>query len=102
MSPLLRKALLFGLGVASISQEKIDKFVKHLKKNKNLNEREGRRLANEMLRRSRELEKELAKIAIKNMNHFIKTNKYISKRDIDILRKIISNKRKAKKKTQRR
>ena len=87
----------------SISQEKIDRFVKHLKKNKSLNEREGRRLAKELFKRSRDIEKEFAKIAIKNMNHFIKTNKYISKRDIDILRKIISNRKgKAKKKTKRR
>lgn len=102
MSPLLRKALLLGLGIASISQQKINKYVENLKKKKNLNDREGRKLARDLLKKSRVIEKEFARIAVKNINHFLKSNKCISKKDIELLRKLISKRRNGKRKKKKR
>ena len=93
MSTLLQKAMLLGLGIASISQQKIDKYIDHLKKKNNLSEKEGRRLARDLIRKSKELQKEFAKVAVKNINSFLKNNRHIKKKDIEALRKIVSGKK---------
>lgn len=50
---ILRKALLLGIGAASLTKEAAEGIAKKLKKDYNLNEKEGRKLAADVLKSSR-------------------------------------------------
>lgn len=52
MNPTLKKAILFMVGAASMTKEKMDKFVKDLEAEGALNEDEGRELFKEMMSQS--------------------------------------------------
>lgn len=52
-SDILRKALLLGIGAASLTKEAAEDIAKKIKKDYNLNEKEGRKLAADMLKSSR-------------------------------------------------
>lgn len=51
---ILRKALLLGIGAASLTKETAEEIARKVKKDYNLNEKEGRKLAKEILKGSKE------------------------------------------------
>ncbi|MBF0197499.1 MAG: hypothetical protein HQL32_07300 [Planctomycetes bacterium] len=59
MSEILKKSLLTGLGLASLTAEKVQGLAKELKEKGKLNEKEGRELADDLLKQSTEAKKEL-------------------------------------------
>ena len=50
---ILRKALLVGIGAASLTKEAAENIAKKVKKDYNLNEKEGRKLAEDILESSK-------------------------------------------------
>lgn len=59
MKDIVKKAALFGVGVAAMSQDQINKFVKQLEKRKIINVKEGKKLVNELLKESKKSQKSL-------------------------------------------
>lgn len=59
MKDIVKKAALFGVGVAAMSQDQINKFVKQLEKRKIINVKEGKKLVNELLKESKKSQKKL-------------------------------------------
>lgn len=59
MKDILRKTLLIGVGLVSVTREKIEEITDDLIKKGELSEKEGRDLLNEMLEKSREARKDL-------------------------------------------
>ncbi len=64
MFDLIRKAMLTGVGLASISIDKIDEIAKEMMEQGNLTEQEGRKLVQEMMgyaeKSKEQLEKQVA------------------------------------------
>ena len=64
MFDLIKKAMLTGVGLASISLDKIDEIAKELMEQGNLTEQEGRKLVQEMMgyaeKSKEQLEKQVA------------------------------------------
>ncbi len=61
MIDLIKKALLTGIGVASLTKEKIDELSKELIKKGQLSEQEGQQFVEEMINRAEESKKSLQK-----------------------------------------
>ena len=61
MKDFLRRALLFGIGITSMTKEKVEEFANKTAKENNLSEEEGRKLVKELLNRSDEAKKNLEK-----------------------------------------
>jgi polyhydroxyalkanoate synthesis regulator phasin len=72
MSDLISKALLNGLGLASLTKDAIHKTVADLAKKSNLSEEEGRRLVKELRRRSTKAQKDLEKTVTTAVNKLLK------------------------------
>ena len=72
MGDLIGKALLSGLGLASLTKEAIQKTADDLIKKSNLSEEEGRRVAKDWRRRSTKAQKDLEKTVEKTVNKLLK------------------------------
>lgn len=58
MFDILKKTLLFGAGLASMTREKMEKFVEEMVKRGELSEKEGRELVDDLVVRSRKVRKD--------------------------------------------
>ncbi len=61
MSDLFKKAMYMGVGMAEMTREKLEEFSREMIEKGELSEKEGRRLVDEMLRKSEETRKSLEK-----------------------------------------
>ncbi len=61
MSDLFKKAMYMGVGLAELTREKLEEFSREMIEKGELSEKEGRRLVDEMLRKSEEARKSLEK-----------------------------------------
>ena len=61
MSDLFKKAMYMGVGMAELTREKLEEFSREMIEKGELSEKEGRRLVDEMLRKSEEARKSLEK-----------------------------------------
>ncbi|MFB3924546.1 MAG: phasin family protein [Syntrophales bacterium] len=59
MFEFMRKAVLIGAGLASLTREKMENAVNDLVKRGELTEKEGRELINDLIKKSAELKKDL-------------------------------------------
>lgn len=72
MSDLMSKALLSGLGLASLTKSAVQKTVEDLIKKSDLSEAEGKRLVKELHRRSTKAQKTLEKTVETAINKLLK------------------------------
>ncbi len=72
MSNLVSRALLSGLGLASLTKNAIQKTAEDLVKRSNLSEEEGRRLVKDLHRRSTKAQKAMEKTVEKAVNKLLK------------------------------
>ena len=72
MSDLISKALLSGLGLASLTKDAIQKTAEELVKKSNLSEEEGRKLVKDLHRRSAKAQKDLEKTIETAVNKLLK------------------------------
>lgn len=72
MSDLISKALLSGLGLASLTKDAIQKTAEDLVKKSNLSEEEGRKLVKDLHRRSSKAQKDLEKTVETAVNKLLK------------------------------
>jgi polyhydroxyalkanoate synthesis regulator phasin len=62
MDDLIRKALIFGVGVTVLTKERAEKFVKEIQKRENIDPEEGKKMVRELVKVSEKKAKELATI----------------------------------------
>jgi polyhydroxyalkanoate synthesis regulator phasin len=67
MDDLVRKALLFGIGVTALTKEKAEKFVKEIQKRENIDTEEGKKMVKQLVIVSEKKAKELAEIVNKHV-----------------------------------
>ncbi len=59
MLDLLRKSVLIGIGLAAMTKDKVEELAKKIAEENNLSEEEGRKLAQDLLKRSDEARENL-------------------------------------------
>ena len=64
MKKLIRRSILLGMGVYSLTKDKLDKFVSDLEKDKKLSRKEGRKLADDLLKDVGTYRKKLVKVIL--------------------------------------
>lgn len=74
MLDILRKTILFGMGVASMTSEKMEKFVDEMVKKEEISEKEGRELVDDLIARSKkarqDFEKQVDKAVANTLERF--------------------------------
>ena len=71
MLDLMKKAMLIGLGITSMTRDKVEQFAREISEDSKLSEEEGKKLVEEMVRQSDEarvnMEKEVRGLVKKTM-----------------------------------
>jgi len=76
---------LAGVGLAAMTKDKIDEHVKELVEKGKLTEKEGREIADEMLKKSKRAKKDLEKQVEKQVQQALQTLQIASKEDVEKL-----------------
>ena len=85
MLDAIHKMFLAGVGLAAMTKDKIDEHVKELVEKGKLSEKEGREIAEEMLKKSKQAKEDLEKQVEKQVRQTLQTLQIASKEDIEKL-----------------
>jgi len=85
MLDAIHKMFLAGVGLAAMTKDKIDEHVKELVEKGKLSEKEGREIANEMLKKSKQAKDDLEKQVEKQVQQTLQTLQIASKEDVEKL-----------------
>jgi polyhydroxyalkanoate synthesis regulator phasin len=86
---LIKKALLLGIGLAAITEEKLREFVAELEKKGELSREEGKALVRELLAEREKQKKELQKRVAEEVEKALAKTGVASKKDVEKLSKKI-------------
>ena len=81
----IHKMFLAGVGLAAMTKDKIDEHVKELVEKGKLSEKEGREIADEMLKKSKQAKDDLEKQVEKQVQQSLQALQIASKEDIEKL-----------------
>ena len=85
MTNLIKKGLMLGLGITSMTKEAIEKTVKELEKKGEINAKEGKKMVDDLLKKSREQNTEIKKKVDEQIQKALKALPIATKKDIDAL-----------------
>lgn len=85
MLDAIHKMFLAGVGLAAMTKDKIDEHVKELVEKGKLTEKEGREIADEMLKKSKQAKDDLEKQVEKQVQQTLQTLQIASKEDVEKL-----------------
>ncbi|MCZ7361999.1 MAG: phasin family protein [Candidatus Methanoperedens sp.] len=89
MSEMIRKMGLFGVGVVSMTQEKIEEFTQEMIKTGEISREEGKKFVKEILSEKEKQVNDLEEKINKKVNDTIKKSGIVMKSDLDALEKKI-------------
>jgi len=81
----IHKMFLAGVGLAAMTKEKIDEHIKELVEKGKLTEKEGREMADDMLRKSKQAKEDLEKQVEKTVQQTLETLQIPSKKEVEEL-----------------
>jgi len=81
----IHKMFLAGVGLAAMTKDKIDEHVKELVEKGKLSEKEGREIADEMLKKSKQAKDDLEKQVEKQVQQTLQALQIVSKEDVEKL-----------------
>ncbi len=90
MIDLVKKSLLTGLGLASLTKEKVEDVAKAFVEKGKMTEQEGRELVDELLARSEESKEELKKQIEERINAVMEKMNLARQSEVDALKKEIA------------
>jgi len=85
MLDAIHKMFLAGVGLAAMTKDKIDEHVKELVEKGKLTEKEGRELAEDVLKKSKQAKDDLEKQVEKQVQQTLQTLQIASKEDVEKL-----------------
>ena len=85
MLDAIHKMFLAGVGLAAMTKDKIDEHVKELVEKGKLTEKEGREIAEDMLKKSEQAKKDLEKQVEKQVQQTLQALQIASKEDVEKL-----------------
>ena len=89
MSEMIRKMGLFGVGIVSMTQEKIEEFTQEMIKTGEISREEGKKFVKEILSEKEKQVNDLEEKINKKVNETIKKSGIVMKSDLDALEKKI-------------
>jgi len=89
MSEMIRKMGLFGVGIVSMTQEKIEEFTQEMIKTGEISREEGKKFVKEILSEKEKQVNDLEEKINKKVNETIKKSGIVMKGDLDALEKKI-------------
>ena len=89
MDNVAKKILLLGLGIGATTKEKIEKLIKELEKKGELSAKEGEKLTQEFLKKSKKQSEDIKKTIDSELNTAIKKIPFATKADIKVLERKI-------------
>jgi len=81
----IHKMFLAGVGFAAMTKDKIDEHIKELVEKGKLTEKEGREIADDMLRKSKQAKEDLEKQVEKLVQQTLETLRIPSKKEVEEL-----------------
>ena len=81
----IHKMFLAGVGLAAMTKDKIDEHIKELVEKGKLTEKEGREIAEDMLKKSKQAKEDLEKQVEKLVQQTLQTLQIASKEDVEKL-----------------
>jgi len=81
----IHKMFLAGVGLAAMTKDKIDEHIKELVEKLKLTEKEGREIAEDMLKKSKQAKEDLEKQVEKQVQQTLQTLQIASKEDVEKL-----------------
>jgi len=95
MKKKLKKAVLFGMGVASLTKERIEKFVEELVEEGDISVEEGRKMVKEFAKNAEKQQKKISKNFKKRVDKALEKMPLATKKDLKKLeRKMTKGKKK--------
>jgi len=85
MLDAIHKMFLAGVGLAAMTKDKIDEHIKELVEKGKLTEKEGREIADEMLKKSKQAKDDLEKQVEKQVQQTLQALQIASKEDVEKL-----------------
>jgi len=85
MLDAIHKMFLAGVGLAAMTKDKIDEQIKELVEKGKLSEKEGRELAEDMLKKSKQAKDDLEKQVEKQVQQTLQALQITSKEDVEKL-----------------
>lgn len=85
MIDLVKKSMLTGLGIASITKEKVEDLAKEMIKQGNVSEQEGRKFVEEMMGYAEKTKKDIEKYIDNKIDNTIEKLDLVRKKDLDDL-----------------
>lgn len=85
MLDAIHKMFLAGVGLAAMTKDKIDEHIKELVEKGKLTEKEGREIADEMLKKSKQAKEDLEKQVEKQVQQTLQALQIASKEDVEKL-----------------
>ncbi|MCL0084031.1 phasin family protein [Dehalococcoidia bacterium] len=82
----MKKGILIGIGVASLTKDRVEELVEKIAEESKLSEEEGRKLVKELLEKSEEARKEFQDQVEKSMQKALKTMNIPSREELQDLK----------------
>jgi polyhydroxyalkanoate synthesis regulator phasin len=92
MKNIIKKSVLFGLGIGALTKEKAEKFAKDMQKKGYLNAKEGKKLAKDMIAESVKTQKKVQAMVDTNVKKALKAMPLATKKDLKDLEKRLKKK----------
>ncbi|MCK9275200.1 MAG: phasin family protein [Syntrophales bacterium] len=83
MSDFIKKSMLMGIGLVSLTREKAEAFIDDLIKRGELSEKEGREAVDELVQRSKEVKSDVSRKVEKMVSDTLKRMNIPSRAEID-------------------
>ena len=87
MEDILKKAILFGVGVTTLSKDKAKSIVNDLRKKGYLNVKEGQKMVNDLLKQSAQTQKKVQEMVKEQIDKTLKMMPLATKKDLQDLEK---------------
>lgn len=87
MKKTLKQALALGFGLSTLTKQQVDKFVKDVMKKQGISEREAKKLAREMIQKSKETQQKVNNLLLDTAGNIFRTAGLATKKDLDELKR---------------
>ncbi|OPL16769.1 MAG: hypothetical protein AVO39_00360 [delta proteobacterium MLS_D] len=90
MSNLIRKGMLMGFGILSLTREKAEEWIDELVRRGEISEKEGREAVDEFVEKSKEMRRDLSSRVESAVEEAVKKMNLATRDDLDKLKKKIT------------
>ncbi len=89
MQEFIKKMMMFGVGLAAMTREKTEEFVKELVKKGEMSEKEGKQLVNDLMEKSKKMTRDLEMKTEEMVSATLKRLNIPTRKELDELRERI-------------